>query len=253
MKKNRTTKAKIDSFLVHAMPFVPTRARESDFEITRSWGEKRIKIKSDETLNFYDLISILQLLQDYILNKKKYKSIEIGERDDKLEAFWFPVELDAFVLKRGVENDINNRKTIYKSLERLFKMEIEIGGKGDPPRKTRFIYDLKPNKDFTKAVGFVNKLFYDFCLENGMVINIDRLISYKENGYAVILDTFIQSTEKGYKRYPEGLLFGKLNLNETKMSIKDKRKKLKRAFETTDKNFRYDKKSHCWERNYDAE
>ncbi|MHB8232079.1 MAG: hypothetical protein ACYDDB_04175 [bacterium] len=250
---SHTDKSKVDSFLIHAMPFVPSYNRKDNFEIIRNWGDKTIKIKTTETLNSYDLISLLQLLRDYIQNRKNYGAFQWGsDGDEKLLAFGFTIDLSDFAAQRGIENDINNRKMIFKSIERLWKMEIEIWKEKEPSRSTRFIYDLKPNSDFTKAIGFVNKLFYDFCLKSGLAINLDRLISYRKNGYAIILDTFLQSTEKRYKQYPEELLFQKLSMDNTGLTIKDKREILKKVFATVNKNYRYDKKFRCW-KNSDSE
>ncbi|MHB1665334.1 MAG: hypothetical protein ACYCT7_08770 [bacterium] len=242
--------SKIDSFLIHSMPFLPVQNRKKDFEIVRSWGKQFIKITAPETLNAYDLISLLQFLRHYIQNRKNYKEFNWGNEGDKKVLFGCEIDLSEFCRERNISDNKHNRETIFNSFKRIFEMKIELGEGQDLKNKslTRFIYDIEPdkNKEYKKINVLVNKLFFEFCLKKGLMINLDKLIRHQKNYYAILLDAFIQSTD--FEKYDEELLFERTGLSKTGCSNKDKREVLKKAFSQIDENkkYSYDKKYKKW-------
>lgn len=242
--------SKIDSFLIHSMPFLPTWSRKKDFEIVRNWGKQFIKITAPETLNAYDLISLLQFLRDFIQNKKNYKENKIKIDEEEKIIYSCKLDLEQFCKERNLSNNKNNRATIYNSFVIIFNMKAEIGATKEFKNKniTRFIYEIK-NKDeeYKRITLLVNKTFFDFCLKKGLMINLDKLINYQKNYYAVLLDAFLQSTN--FEKYDEELLFEKIGFNETKLKYKTKKDTLKKTFNLINseiKKYQYDKKLKKW-------
>jgi hypothetical protein len=57
---------KIDHNTLHFLPFLPTRKRQKGYYIKRTWGELIIEIIAFETLNTYDLVTLLFVTKEYL-------------------------------------------------------------------------------------------------------------------------------------------------------------------------------------------
>ena len=248
--QNNNIKSKIDPIILHTIPFLPSRTRKENYQIKREWGDRTLTLRAKETLNTYDFITLLQLLKDYVQKQSEWE--KVGETLEKGKFILRKkIDISALARERGVLNKTANKKTILKSILRLAGIDVNMTNKktGDE-NNTKYIYETKykgdnqiseydyyknngisstpqETADYKEIEVLANQLFFDFCINNGLVINLDNILKYsKEN--TVLLDVFIQSTN--WDKYNEELLFERCGLNETAMSEKEKRRLLKKSF-----------------------
>ena len=221
-------KSKLDPIILHSMPFLPTRTRKKKYEITRRWGDRILTLKADETLNTYDFITLCQLLKDYVLNQSRWK--KTGETLENRPILARDIDIELFATEKQIQNKTINRKIIYKSIERLKSIDIILYNKKTKKEiNTNYIFEIMKNDDeFYKSCKIlVNQRFFDFCIERGLVIVLDRFFAYKHET-TILLDVFVQSTR--FTNYDENMLFEKCGLNETNLNERYKRRNLKKIF-----------------------
>ncbi|MBS9782540.1 MAG: hypothetical protein KGV43_01915 [Arcobacter sp.] len=241
MKKTNTNTnsvVKMDCDILHFLPFKPTIRRTRGFFVERRWGQTKMELTADWTLNSYDLISFAQVLNEYQKNKDKWETVgEMGSGKYKREVIKMELDIQKFVQYRNIDNVKKNRKSIFDSLERLFSIKLKY----ETDEKiiyTRYVYDIEieKNEDYKKITTYVNKPFLEFCIKSGMLFNFGRLINYSK-AYSCLLDSYIQGTkvktDKGYTYkniFKEEDLFEILYLNEVKDNNTNKHKKIADAF-----------------------
>ncbi len=253
MKDIKEIKSKIDPVILHTMPFLPAHNRKKDYLIKRRWGTQVLTLRAYETLNGYDLITLLQMLKDYIQNRSKWE--KVGET----------LEPGKFILKREIDissiakerniknNDASNRKSIINSIKRWASVDCQlVDEKNNSEINTKYIYESKiiNTKNYKTMEILINQRFFDFCVNEGLVIILNEIIKYKHET-TILLDVFIQSTK--WQRYDEKLLFEKIGLNETNLKEREKRRILKRTFTEFNENnksitYAHDTKNKNWEK-----
>jgi len=261
MKSIKTFESKLDYRTLHFLPFLPTRKREQ-MEIERKWGNVSFKAKAPESLNTYDLITLMFVIKKYL--KQDWDIIEI---DGKKNAV-MKLDLVKLVKERGVHNKKINRKTILDSILRLSKVDLFFTKNGKTSM-TKYIYDVKYDNDYKEIEIFANKKFIEAVINKGILVNLSNFLKLEKeaNGrteYAILLYAFMQGTKtkftikgrtllKWREKYREDLLFDILNLNNTNLDKRKKREKIKEAFNVLHKNFdipkyTYDKFDEMWVR-----
>jgi len=185
---------KIYSDILHFLPFVATKNRSENYEVTRKYGKKTLKLTSSETLNSYDLITFAQLL-DYI-NTKGYCDGQYMEGRPVIET---TLDLAYLIKSRNISNKLTTRKQLHKSLNRLFNTTLEYNTDGEIS-KTRYFYNYDTEENYDSVKVLMNKDFFDICLKQGMLFNYSRLLEYKKNNYAILLDSYLQGTKTKTRR-----------------------------------------------------
>ena len=229
MKQKPTTNniTRFDPNILHNLPFLPSKIRQKTFKITRVFGTQKLTLTAFETLNHLDLLTLFQLVKDYISNKSNYINAGILEDFEVLQG---NIDLETMVKDRGLKNQKINRKTIWDSINRFQDVKVELSYTDSPQVvRTKYIFQSETDNEneLYNCKIYINKKFFDFCVSSGIIIEIEKLFKYK-SAYTVLLDVFIQSTK--WQKYDEELLFERIGLNDTKLSKKEKRRILKRAF-----------------------
>ena len=229
MKQKPTTNniTRFDPNILHNLPFLPSKIRQKTFKITRVFGTQKLTLTAFETLNHLDLLTLFQLVKDYISNKSNYINAGILEDFEVLQG---NIDLETMVKDRGLKNQKINRKTIWDSIDRFQDVKVELSYTDSPQVvRTKYIFQSETDNEneLYNCKIYINKKFFDFCVSSGIIIEIEKLFKYK-SAYTVLLDVFIQSTK--WQKYDEELLFERIGLNDTKLSKKEKRRILKRAF-----------------------
>jgi len=261
MKSIKTFESKLDYRTLHFLPFLPTRKREQ-MEIERKWGDIIFKAKALESLNTYDLITLMFIIKEYL--KQNWDIIEIDGKEVALKK----LNLVKLIKERRILNKKINRKTILDSIFRLFQVDLFFTKNGKT-HMTKYIYDVKYDNDYKEIQIFANKKFIETIINKGILVNLENFLKLEKeaNGrteYAILLYAFLQGTKtklningrkllKWREKYREDLLFDILNLNNTNLDKRKKREKIKEAFNVLHKNFdipkyTYDKFNEMWVR-----
>lgn len=193
--------SKLHHKIVHALPFVPSRKREKGYEVVRRWSNFRLEVYARETLNHYDLITLLLMVRRYIEGEFSIK----GEHDGrKLVAMRFDLEM--IVRERGLKNDYNNRKTLAESFLRFKHVDMTFKYDDGTAVASWLVYEVKyDEKSYRFAEVLMNERFLKYCVEAGILLNWRRLVAYGDNGVAAIVDTYLQGVKQrtrtggGYK------------------------------------------------------
>ena len=250
MRKMEDIKTKIDPIVLHTLPFVPTRSRIKGYEMVRKWGDATVTFKAIETLNAYDLVTLLFMLRDYIQNRSQW--IKVTKIDKKGRyMLQRTINLEQYAKERLVLNKKINRKNIFKSIRRLKSIDISLTSPQEEI-ETNYIFEVTWDKEKDPHCKIcevlVNQRFFDFCVTKGIVVILKRILKYKSE-MTILLDVFIQGTK--FTKYQEELLFEKIGLNETSLNIRFKRRNLKKIFaeynKFTDLKFTYNKFTKNWE------
>ena len=234
---------KFDSDTARFLPVSASRKRKIGFIEKRESSHISITIKALESLNYYDLIALFQMLDDYSKNNEKWEFKGIMQIDDESQRILKKREFDLKKLcrQRGILTKKNNRKSIAESFKRWYQAELIYQYTFENEIHTRYIFEYKVDENLEKMTIIANTNFLDMCLENGMAMNWERLIKYRKNYYAIALDIYMQfraikfgKRKKKYK-YPDILkeetLFKHLGINEEIKDLREKRRKVKQAFE----------------------
>ena len=224
MEENES-KIKSDPTLLHALPFSAKMKRTAGYKKVSKWGNITVTLESLETVNAFDLITLLQLLKIYIQKTGVFRTItKEGSSETILKG---TLKLPNLVKERELINDVNNQKVLLESLMRWKDVSYIVE---TPKRKTKssFIYEVQFDKDKNEVSLIINKSFFDFCIsKNALVIDFKQVLQYK-SPRTILLDLFIQSTK--WSQYPEDLLYEKTGLNDTDMKSWDKRDALRKCF-----------------------
>ena len=238
---------KFDPNILHNLPFLASKIRQKTFKITRTFGTQKLTLTAFETLNHLDLLTLFQLVKDYIVNKSNYE--EAGQLEN-FEVLRAKINLEKLVTERGILNKKTNRKTIWDSIDRFQNVRVELSY-ADSPKvvRTKYIFQSETDNenDLYNCVIFINKKFFDFCVSSGIIIEIERLFKYS-SAHTILLDVFIQSTK--WQKYSEELLFERIGLNNSNLAKKEKRRILKKAFFEFNEfnNFNFSFSSEEWKR-----
>ena len=259
MKSIKNLESKLDYRTLHFLPFLPSRKREQ-MEIERKWGDVVFKAKAPESLNTYDLITLMFVIKEYL--KQDWDIIEI----DGKEAAIKNLDLVKLIKERRIFNKKINRKTILDSILRLSQVDLFFTKNGKI-RMTKYIYDVRYNNDYKEIEIFANKKFIETVTNKGILVNLSNFLKLEKeaNGrteYSILLYAFMQGTKtkftikgrallKWREKYREDLLFSVLNLNNTNLDKRKKREKLKEAFVILNEAldvpiYRYNKIEEMW-------
>jgi len=254
---------RFDADTAKLLPISADRKRKEGFKETRETNNLSITIKAPESLNYYDLIALFQMLDDYSKNNNKWKfqgKMQIDEESERiLKKRIF--SLKDLCIQKGLSTHKNNRKSIADSFERWFNATLIYQYEDeDKPIKTRYIYEYEiDEKKYDELTIIANTNFLDMCLRDGMAMNWDRLLKYKSY-YAMGLDIHLQFRAIMYGKktakytYPniikEETLFKAAGIDTDVKEIREKRRKLKQAFEKLEKvtgqKYIYDKLERKW-------
>jgi len=262
ISKQRKGIIKFDADAGKLLPISANRKRKIGFIEKREGNNLSITIKALESLNYYDLIALFQMLDDYSKNNDKWEfqgKMQIDEETERiLKKRTF--DLKELCKQRGTTTHKNNRKTIAESFKRWYQAELIYKYAEDNPINTRYIFEYKVDENLEKMTIVANTNFLDLCLENGMAMNWDRLVKYREHYYAIGLDIHMQFRAISYGKktkkyaYPnvvkEETLFKATGIDNDIKEIRHKREKLKKAFEkfeeVTGQKYIYDKLERKW-------
>ena len=230
---------KIDHSTLHLLPFVPSRKRKMGYVLTRTFGDTKMTITAKETLNAYDLMTLLYIVKEYTVNG--YKGGYLGDT----EVAGIDIDTKKFLLSRNILNKKPNKETLKNSLKRLKTIDIEFHRKKEKETiYTSYIYEIAVKDDLSKFRIFANKTFIDLVAENGILINLKRLNTYgSKDQYSILLDLYLQGTKipikiKNQKRYVyrEKFTFTEieqtLKLDMTNMRHSDKLEIMRNTFTT---------------------
>jgi hypothetical protein len=247
--------AKLDHRTIHFLPFLPARNREKNFILERAWGNEKIIIKAIETLNVYDLITFIFILKEYINNNyTEGKLKELGDR----EFTEIEINVKKILKERGIKNKKINRETFFNSLKRLKSIELEIFTKNNKRILTNYLIEIVADTELNNIKILANKKYIDNVIKQGIIINIDRILTYnKKEQYTILLDLYLQGTKikkdnKYYFRnyYTNDEIEFALKLDLTDLPVFKKRQIVKNAFENLfkDKNitYIYNKHKNMW-------
>ncbi len=261
--------SKIDHKTLHFLPFLPSRKREKGFALTREYGEWTLDITARETLNTYDLLTLLYMVKEYLLNG--YNAGYIGEGENKREVAGIKINVKQFLLTRGILNKKANRQTLKNSVKRLKTIDLTFTHKKTKKEiNTSYIYEFITDDSINEITIYANKKFIDFIINNGILINLERLKLYGEKEqYAILLDLYLQGTKliiknkKGTKyiyreKFTNEEIEQALKLDITKMKQWDKRVIIKKAFELLHEKgklplYVYDKKKNMWIKTFEEQ
>ena len=216
---------KTDPTLLHTLPFSASWKRKKEFTKTVKWGDITVTLESPQTINAYDLVTLLQLLKKYIQNSNLFN--KVSENLEGKSVIRCKLKPSDFMKERGLENDPHNRESFIDSLFRWKGVDYtESSPKGK--LKTSFIYEVFYDKIKDEIEILLNEKFFDFCIsKKGLAIDFKQVLQYK-SPRTILLDLFIQSTK--WNQYHEDLLYEKIGLNDTDMRSWDKRDALRKCF-----------------------
>jgi len=254
--------SKIDHKTLHFLPFLPSRKRTKGFALTREYGDWILDISARETLNTYDLLTLLYMVKEYLLNG--YNAGYIGEEKNKREVAGIKINVKKFLLTREILNKKTNRQTLKNSIRRLKTIDLtftNIVSKREI--NTSYIYEFETDENINEITIYANKKFINFVVANGILINLERLKLYGEKEqYAILLDLYLQGTKitiknKKHTKYIYREKFSNeeieqaLKLDITKMKNSDKRLIIKKIFELLHEKgnlplYTYDKINNMW-------
>jgi len=184
--------SKLDHKIVHALPFVPSRKRRKGYEVVRRWSNFELEVFARETLNHYDLITLLLMVRRYIGDDYEIK----GEHDGrKLVSMRF--DLAALVKERGIKNDYNNRRTLAKSFLRFKHVDLTFRYDDGETISSWLVYEVKyDERGYRRVEVLMNERFLKYCVDAGILLNWRRLAAYGNNGVAVIVDAYLQGVKQ---------------------------------------------------------
>jgi hypothetical protein len=266
-----TLETKLDYKTLNLMPFVPTHNRKKDFELTTKWGNTELFIKAPESVNTYDLVTLMFITKAYL--KHNWYAGYIGEGEEKREIAGLELDLEQVCRERQINNEKNNRNTILKSIARLSHIDLLFTTNKEKEIMTKYIYEIRYDKSYKKVKIYANKRFIEFIISKGILINLSDFVklekiskeskdtNQKERvNYAILLYAFLNGT-KEYRgknlwwreKYSEELLFNVTKLSNTKLEDKKKRQALKQAFELLHKTvnlpkYTFNKNEKMWVR-----
>jgi hypothetical protein len=189
MSKNCT---KMHHRIMHALPFVPSRKRQKGFEITRHYGSWSLTMRAFETLNHYDLITLLMISREYI--RGNYVDLGYSSTDERRRVR-IRIDIEKIIRERGLNNKKSNRMSFLKSLLRFYQCSFEVKDQNGVCVSSWIISDAKYDHEQAKWAEIdCNARFLEYCAR-GIMVNWKRLSQYKDNGIAVILDTYLQGTK----------------------------------------------------------
>jgi hypothetical protein len=234
---------KIDDKTLHFLPFLPTRQRKK-IVLNKKWGEMELVVEAIENLNTYDLITLMFIIKFYL--KKNWNGGYIGEGDEKREIAGLEIDLEKVCKERNILNKKINRKTILNSIKRLSYVDLTF--KTDKNTIiTKYIYEIRYDNEFKKIKIYANKSFIEYIHKNGILMNLSNFVKLENikssrKEYAILLYSFLNGTKtktefnkrkilKWREKYNEELLFDRLGFNETNMTLKEKRRKIRETFE----------------------
>ena len=260
MNRIKNFESKLDYRTLHFLPFFPARKREQMEIDERKWGDVIFKAKASESLNTYDLITLMFVIKEYL--KLDW---DIREIDGK-EAAVKKLDLVKLVKERDVLNKKINRKTFLESILRLSKIDLFFIKNGKS-HTTKYIYKVIHSNNYKEIQIFANKKFIESVINKGILVNLGNFLKLEKEtngrtGYAILLYAFLQGTKtkftikgrtllKWREKYREDLLFSVLNLNNTNLDKRKKREKIKEAFNVLHKNcniptYKYDRLEEMW-------
>jgi len=234
---------KFDPDTAKVLPISTGRTRTKGWTAERTYNGLTISIEAFESLNGYDLLALFQMLDDYQKKPKEWKYQGKMQIDDESERILMRREFDLKQLckQRNISTHKNNRKSIAESFDRWYKAELRYQYENQSEIKTRYIFEYKIDKEFNKAIIVANTNFLDLCLKSGMAMNWERLTKYGKSQYGLELDIYMQfraiqiTGKKGKYRYPnvvkEQTLFNHIGIEREVRDAKEKRRKLKNAFD----------------------
>lgn len=186
-------KTKMHHRIMHALPFVPSRKRRRFFEIERHYGGWSLKMQAFETLNHYDLITLLLVAREFL--RGNYQDLGYKDKDsDTRERVRIRLDLELLVKERGLHNKRPNRISLVMSLERFHKCHFEVR-QGNEVTQSWIISDLRYDEAACWAEIDCNKRFLEWCAR-GILVNWRRLSAYGNNGNAVLIDAYLQGTKQ---------------------------------------------------------
>lgn len=263
-KYNITRKGvtKFDPDTAKVLPISTGRKRYKAWSVARSYNGLEIEINAFESLNGYDYIALFQMIDDYQKNHEGWEYQCKMQIDNESERILMRREFDLSHIckQRGIDTHKNNRKSIAKSFERWYKAELIYKYDDSEPIHTRYIFEYRIDKDYKKMTIVANVNFLELCIKNGMAMNWERLARYGKSQYGLELDIYLQfraiqygKKAKKYK-YPdvikEETLFNHTGIDGEVSDIREKRRKLKQAFDKFNEivgiRYIYDKDERKW-------
>lgn len=195
-KTNKTNKIKIltkmHHRIMHAVPFVPSRKRQKGFEIVRNYGDWSLHMQAYETLNHYDLVTLLFLAKCYL----QHEFEDLGYReDDGRRVVRIAIDLETLVKERGLHNERVNRHSVVLSIKRLMNCKFTIIA-ADGTETTAWIISAVSVDAKEKRVEVdCNARFLEWCAK-GILVNLGRLVKYGDHGVAILVDAYLQGTKQ---------------------------------------------------------
>lgn len=249
---------KMDHNTLHFLPFLPTRKREKGFYVRRNWGNLELEITARETLNTYDLVTLLFTVKEYL--KTGYKAGEINGK----EVAGITINVKKLLKERGLLTKKVNRLTLLNSFLRLKTIDLVFINKQGAKSYTTYIYEIEVDKDITEIKIAANKKFIDFVTTKGILINLKRIVEYTDKEqYAILLDLYLQGTKrkkeiKGRQflqyreKYYTQEIVKALKLDLTNMPMFKIRQVIKNTFKILNEKgvplYVYNKIEEAWER-----
>jgi len=243
MSLNKVLETKLDHKTLHFVPFLPTRKRTKKFKLEGKWGDTNFMIKAPESVNTYDLVTLMFVTKAYL--KENWYAGYIGEGEEKREIAGLKLNLEQVCKERGILNKKINRETILNSLIRLSHIDLFFI-KNKQTIMTKYIYEIRYDLDYKKTKIYANKRFIEFITEKGILLNLSNFVKLEQTKseskeYATLLYAFLSGTKtktrwsnktilKWREKYNEELLFNAIKLNKTNIPLKRKREELKKAF-----------------------
>ena len=259
---------KLDHKTLHFLPFLPTRKRTKKFKLKGEWGQTEFAIEAAETVNTYDLITLMFVTKAYL--KKNWYAGYLGENEEKRIVAGLELDLVQVCKERGILNKKQNRESILGSLLRLSNINLFFTNKQTHTQiATKYLYEIRYDLEYKIVKIYANKAFVEFISNNGILLNLTNFIQLeqvkaKAKEYAILLYTFLNGTKekieyktkkflKWREKYTEKLLFQALKLDNTNMIIKEKRRILKESFQILHKELNlpiyiYKKHEKIWHR-----
>jgi len=246
---------KINPDTIHFLPFVPSRKRQKGFYLKRTYGKKSMEITASETLNTYDLMTLLFMTREYVANGY------IAGNFDNEEVAGIKISTNKFLNDLGISTNKNNRVTLKKSLLRLKTIDIVFSTEEEEIH-TNYIYMVKFSKKLDEFIIYANLDFIEMVVNGGMLVNLERLTEYEsKDQYSILLDLYLQGTKtvgenkkrktlQYRERYTNTDIENTLKLDCTNLTADKKRKKIAEAFKKLNLQglpiYTYDKYADCW-------
>jgi DNA-binding MltR family transcriptional regulator len=249
--------AKLDHITLHSLPFLPARNRTKGYKIERKWGNTKVTITAIETLNTYDLITLILVLKEYLNNK--HEEVKI----DDTEIVQIVINVKKILRERGIVNKITNRETFFNSLKRLKTIELEVIKEGMRKVVTNYFFEIKADNEINTVKILANKKYINHLITRGIFINLNKILKYNnKEQYTVLLDLYLQGTKvkrkdgkyylKNYYSNPEIEFALKLDL--TNLPSYKKRQIIKKSFNNIFKDdeitYTYNKEKNIWVKTY---